>query len=114
MSDMVGLSLDNLGQGDISGQIAQWIQLALATPVVLWGGAPFFVRGWQSIKSRNLNMFTLIAVGVGAAFGFSLVANFLPDVFPDSFRDATGQVGVYYEAAAVIVSRLGDGRMSPM
>jgi len=104
MSDMVGLSLDNLGQGDISGQIAQWIQLALATPVVLWGGAPFFVRGWQSIKSRNLNMFTLIAVGVGAAFGFSLVANFLPDVFPDSFRDATGQVGVYYEAAAVIVT----------
>lgn len=104
MSHMVGINLDNLIQGDISGQIAQWIQLALATPVVLWGGAPFFIRGWQSIKSRNLNMFTLIAVGVGAAFGFSLVATFLPDIFPDSFRDATGQVGVYYEAAAVIVT----------
>ncbi|WP_352310998.1 copper-translocating P-type ATPase [Psychrobacter sp. W2-37-MNA-CIBAN-0211] len=107
MSDMVGINLDSLiqgGQGDISGQIAQWIQLALATPVVLWGAAPFFVRGWQSVKSRNLNMFTLIAVGVGAAFGFSLVATFLPGIFPDSFRDASGQVGVYYEAAAVIVT----------
>ena len=107
MSDMVGINLDSFiqsGQSDTSGQIAQWIQLALATPVVLWGGAPFFVRGWQSIKSRNLNMFTLIAVGVGAAFGFSLVATFLPGIFPDSFRDASGQVGVYYEAAAVIVT----------
>ena len=104
MSDMVGLSLENIMQGDISGQIAQWIQLALATPVVLWGAAPFFIRGWQSIKSRNLNMFTLIAVGVGAAFGFSLVATFLPDIFPDSFRGPSGQVGVYYEAAAVIVT----------
>lgn len=104
MSHMVGINLDNLIKGGISGQIAQWIQLALATPVVLWGGAPFFIRGWQSIKSRNLNMFTLIAVGVGAAFGFSLVATFLPSIFPDSFRDASGQVGVYYEAAAVIVT----------
>ena len=104
MSHMVGINLDNLIKGDISGQIAQWIQLALAIPVVVWGGAPFFLRGWQSIKTRNLNMFTLIAVGVGAAFGFSLVATFLPGIFPDSFRDATGQVGVYYEAAAVIVT----------
>ena len=104
MSHMVGINLDNLIQGDISGQIAQWIQLALATPVVVWGAAPFFVRGWQSIKSRNLNMFTLIAIGVGTAFGFSLVATFLPGIFPDSFRDGTGQVGVYYEAAAVIVT----------
>lgn len=104
MSDMVGLNLDSIGQYDISGQIAQWVQLALATPVVLWGAAPFFVRGWQSIKSRNLNMFTLIAVGVGAAFGFSLVATFFPDIFPNSFRGASGQVGVYYEAAAVIVT----------
>ncbi|MBP2280891.1 Cu+-exporting ATPase [Psychrobacter sp. PL19] len=107
MSDMVGINLDSLiqgGQGDTSGQIAQWIQLALATPVVLWGAAPFFVRGWQSVKSRNLNMFTLIAVGVGAAFGFSLVATFVPGIFPDSFRDASGRVGVYYEAAAVITT----------
>ncbi|SNT69371.1 copper-transporting P-type ATPase [Psychrobacter sp. LV10R520-6] len=104
MSDMVGINLDNIGQYNLSGQIAQWIQLALATPVVLWGAAPFFVRGWQSIKSRNLNMFTLIAVGVGTAFGFSLVATFLPNIFPDSFRNTAGQVGVYYEAAAVITT----------
>ncbi|MBP0645325.1 copper-transporting ATPase, partial [Mycobacterium tuberculosis] len=70
--------------------------MVLATPVVLWGAAPFFVRGWQSIKSRNLNMFTLIAIGVGAAYIFSVVATFFPDIFPDSFRDASGQVGVYY------------------
>ncbi|WP_265090241.1 copper-transporting P-type ATPase [Psychrobacter frigidicola] len=104
MSDMVGINLDNIGQYDISGQVSQWIQLALATPVVLWGAAPFFVRGWQSVKSRNLNMFTLIAVGVGAAFGFSLAATFVPGIFPDSFRDASGRVGVYYEAAAVITT----------
>ncbi|WP_227677057.1 MULTISPECIES: copper-transporting P-type ATPase [unclassified Psychrobacter] len=107
MSDMVGINLDSFiqgGQGDIAGKIAQWIQLALAVPVVLWGAAPFFVRGWQSIKSRNLNMFTLIAIGVGTAFGFSLIATFIPGIFPDSFRDASGRVGVYYEAAAVITT----------
>ncbi|MGO1473645.1 MAG: copper-transporting P-type ATPase [Psychrobacter sp.] len=104
MSDMVGINLDSIGQFSISSQVAQWIQLALATPVVVWGAAPFFVRGWQSIKSRNLNMFTLISLGVGAAFGFSLVATFFPDIFPDSFRDSAGQVGVYYEAAAVITT----------
>ena len=107
MSDMVGINLDSFiqgGQGAIAGQIAQWIQLALALPVVLWGAAPFFVRGWQSIKSRNLNMFTLIAIGVGTAFGFSLIATFIPGIFPDSFRDASGRVGVYYEAAAVITT----------
>ncbi|WP_227674864.1 copper-transporting P-type ATPase [Psychrobacter okhotskensis] len=104
MSDMVGVDLRTIGQYDISSQVAQWIQLALATPVVVWGAAPFFVRGWQSIKSRNLNMFTLIAIGVGAAYGFSIVATFFPDIFPDSFRDSAGQVGVYYEAAAVITT----------
>ncbi|KRU21376.1 copper-transporting P-type ATPase [Psychrobacter piscatorii] len=104
MSDMVGISLDTIGQYDISSQVAQWVQLALATPVVIWGAAPFFVRGWQSIKSRNLNMFTLIAIGIGAAYGFSVVATFLPSIFPDSFRDSVGQVGVYYEAAAVITT----------
>lgn len=104
MSDMFGINLDQIGPLDISGQLGQIIQLVLATPVVLWGAAPFFVRGWQSIKSRNLNMFTLIALGVGAAYGFSIVATFFPHIFPDSFRDSTGQVGVYYEAAAVIVT----------
>lgn len=104
MSDMVGINLDQIGSLDISGQLGQIIQLVLATPVVVWGAAPFFVRGWQSIKSRNLNMFTLIALGVGAAYSFSIVATFFPSIFPDSFRDSAGQVGVYYEAAAVITT----------
>ena len=104
MSDMVGINLDQIGSLDISGQLGQIIQLVLATPVVVWGAAPFFVRGWQSIKSRNLNMFTLIALGVGAAYGFSIVATFFPSIFPNSFRDSAGQVGVYYEAAAVITT----------
>ncbi|WP_333615100.1 copper-transporting P-type ATPase [Psychrobacter sp.] len=104
MSDMVGINLDQIGSLNISGQLGQIIQLVLATPVVVWGAAPFFVRGWQSIKSRNLNMFTLIALGVGAAYGFSIVATFFPSIFPDGFRDSAGQVGVYYEAAAVITT----------
>jgi Cu+-exporting ATPase len=82
----------------------QWLELALATPVVLWGGWPFFVRGWQSVVNRSLNMFTLIALGVGVAYVFSVVATLLPGVFPPTFRDETGRVGVYFEAAAVIVT----------
>ena len=101
MSGMFGVDFSQYG---IPSQVLQWAELVLATPVVLWGAAPFFVRGWQSIKSRNLNMFTLIAIGVGAAYIFSVVATFFPNIFPDSFRDASGQVGVYYEAAAVIVT----------
>ncbi|QQU07782.1 copper-translocating P-type ATPase (plasmid) [Moraxella osloensis] len=104
MSGMFDLNVVNFSQYGISSKILQWAELVLATPVVLWGAAPFFVRGWQSIKSRNLNMFTLIAIGVGAAYVFSIVATFFPNIFPDSFRDASGQVGVYYEAAAVIVT----------
>ncbi|MFT5774792.1 MAG: Cu+-exporting ATPase [Hyphomonas sp.] len=84
--------------------VAQWIQLALAAPVVLWGAAPFFVRGWRSVKTMNPNMFTLIALGVGTAFLFSLVATIAPGLFPDDFRDMDGNVHVYYEAAAVIVA----------
>jgi Cu+-exporting ATPase len=79
-----------------------WIQLALATPVVLWGGWPFFVRGWASIVNRHLNMFTLIALGVGAAYAYSVVATLAPGLFPDSFR-MMGEVAVYFEPAAVIV-----------
>ncbi|MFP3354098.1 hypothetical protein R0K04_22345, partial [Pseudoalteromonas sp. SIMBA_153] len=94
---MFDVNVVNFSQYGISSQILQWAELVLATPVVLWGAAPFFVRGWQSIKSRNLNMFTLIAIGVGAAYIFSIVATFFPNIFPDSFRDANGQVGVYYE-----------------
>jgi len=77
--------------------------LALATPVVLWAGWPFFQRGWRSFHGRNLNMFTLIAIGVGAAYGYSVVATLAPGVFPPAFRDASGGVGVYFEVAAVIV-----------
>jgi Cu+-exporting ATPase len=79
-----------------------WLELVLATPVVAWAGWPFFVRGWTSLVNRHLNMFTLIALGVGAAFGYSVVATIAPELFPDSFRMA-GQVAVYFEAAAVIV-----------
>lgn len=80
-----------------------WIQLALAAPVVLWCGKPFLVRGWQSIWSLNLNMFTLIALGVGAAFLFSLVAVIAPGAFPDEFKSEAGLVLLYFESAAVIV-----------
>ena len=79
-----------------------WILLALASPVVLWGGWPFFVRGWASVVNRHLNMFTLIALGVGAAYTYSVVATLAPDLFPDSFR-MMGEVAVYFEPAAVIV-----------
>jgi len=79
-----------------------WIELALATPVVLWGGWPFFQRGWASVISMHLNMFTLIALGVGAAYGYSVVATLAPGLFPESFRMG-GQVAVYFEPAAVIV-----------
>lgn len=81
-----------------------WVQAALATPVVLWAGWPFFERGWASLKSRHLNMFTLIAIGVGVAYAYSLVATFAPGLFPPTFRTMGGEVPVYYEAAAVIVA----------
>ena len=81
-----------------------WIELALATPVVLWAGWPFFVRAWQSILTRNLNMFTLIGLGVGVAYVFSLVATLFPPAFPLEFRNDMGQVPVYFEAAAMIVT----------
>jgi Cu+-exporting ATPase len=85
-------------------QWAPWIELALATPVVLWGGWPFFERAWASLVNRHLNMFTLIGLGVAVAFVYSLVATIAPNLFPPSFRDAMGHVGVYYEAAAAIVT----------
>ncbi len=89
-------------QHAVSPAVLNWIELVLATPVVLWGGWPFFVRGWASIVSRHLNMFTLIALGVGAAFGFSVVATLAPGIFPDTSSMHEG-VGVYFEPAAVIV-----------
>ncbi len=89
----------------ISPKLSIWIQFLLATPVVLWGGFPFFVRGWQSIGNRSPNMFTLIAIGTGAAYLFSLFALFLPDLFPASIRNEhTGLIAAYFEAAAVITT----------
>nr|WP_289073049.1 heavy metal translocating P-type ATPase [uncultured Halomonas sp.] len=87
----------------ISQQTSNWIQLLLATPVVVWAGWPFFVRGWRSLVHRSLNMFTLIAIGTGTALLYSLLATLTPGIFPDAFRQADGSVAVYFEAAAVIV-----------
>jgi Cu+-exporting ATPase len=99
MGPMLGLGIrDGIGES-----AAQWIELVLATPVVLWSGWPFFLRGVKSVITGNLNMFTLIAIGVGAAYLFSIVAVLAPGIFPDGFRDAGGHVGVYFEAGAVIV-----------
>ena len=90
---------------DIFGERATlWLEFALGTPVVLWCGLPFLVRGWNSLLSRNLNMFSLISIGVAAAWIFSVVALLAPGIFPDGFRDAEGNVSVYFEAAAVIVT----------
>ncbi|HAU0205132.1 copper-translocating P-type ATPase [Legionella pneumophila serogroup 1] len=88
----------------ISANISNWIQLLLATPVVLWGGWPFFVRGWHSLKTRQLNMFTLIAMGIGVAWAYSVVAVLFPGIFPLAFRSQFGTVAVYFEAAAVITT----------
>ncbi|WCK17112.1 MULTISPECIES: copper-transporting P-type ATPase [Rhizobium/Agrobacterium group] len=83
-------------------QTSNWLQMVLATPVVLWAGWPFFERGWKSLVTRHLNMFTLIAMGTGAAWIYSVVATVAPGVFPDTFRAEEGSVAVYFEAAAVI------------
>jgi len=85
-------------------QTIQWIEFALATPVILWGGWPFFVRGWNSLRTWNLNMFTLISLGVSVSFVYSLAALLMPDIFPDIMRMKSGAVHVYFEAAAVITA----------
>ena len=82
--------------------LSNWVQLVLATPVVLWAGWPFFERAWQSVKTRNLNMFTLVAMGTGVAWTYSVIATLAPQIFPDAFRQADGAVTVYFEASAVI------------
>jgi Cu+-exporting ATPase len=93
----------HLGLGHLVPPMWQnWISFVLSTPVVLWAGAPFFVRGAQSLKTRNLNMFTLIAMGTGVAYVYSVVGTLAPDLFPPAFRDMHGMVAVYFEAAAVI------------
>jgi Cu+-exporting ATPase len=86
----------------LQGRLLGWLEFALATPVVLWGGWPFFERGWASIVHRSLNMFTLIAIGSGAAYLYSVAAVAAPTLFPATFRDASGNLGLYFEAAAVI------------
>jgi Cu+-exporting ATPase len=91
-------------QRALSSRLMAWIEFVLATPVVLWGGWPFFVRGWRSIVNRSLNMFTLISVGTGTAYFYSVVATLFPGIFPTSFRGDGGQVAVYFEAAAVITT----------
>ncbi|MGP1397118.1 MAG: heavy metal translocating P-type ATPase [Inquilinaceae bacterium] len=97
---LFGLPVDRV----VPMSINPWVQLAIATPVVLWGGLPFFVRGWASIRTGNFNMFTLIAIGTGAAYLYSLVATVAPFLFPPSFRMAGGMVPVYFESAAVIIT----------
>lgn len=101
MSDAIpGVTLHQV----LSSTTQNWVQLVLATPVVLWGGWPFFVRGYKSIVTWQLNMFTLIAIGTGVAWAYSIVAVLAPQIFPAAFRDAQGNVAVYFEAAAVIVT----------
>ena len=95
--ELLGLELLPMG-------ISMWVQLALATPVVLWGGWPFFHRFWASLKSRHLNMFTLIGIGVGVAYGYSLIGTLAPGIFPPTLRTMGSQVPVYFEAAAVITT----------
>jgi Cu+-exporting ATPase len=99
MAPMAGVPL-----GPLAGRAGRWVELVLATPVVLWGGWPFFVRGWASVVYRSPNMFTLIALGTGVAYLDSVVAVLAPGLFPSSFRDHHGEVGVYFEAAATIVT----------
>jgi Cu+-exporting ATPase len=88
--------------GSFFAHLLPWIEFALATPVVLWGGWPFFQRGWRSVISRNLNMFTLIALGIGVAWGYSVIATIAPWIFPATLRNSNGMVAVYFEASAVI------------
>ena len=95
----------------VSGPWNAWIQAVLATPVVLWAGFPFFQRGWTSLRTGHFNMFTLIAIGTGAAYLYSLAGLLLPDLFPEGFRGADGRVGLYFESAAVIICLVALGQV---
>ncbi|MAL78580.1 MAG: copper-translocating P-type ATPase [Sneathiella sp.] len=107
MGEMVGLPIENW----LGAHLANWLQLALATPVVLWAALPFFKRGWSSIVNKSPNMWTLIMLGVAAAYGFSVIATLLPGSFPPSFQTAAGVVPVYFEAAAVIIALVFLGQV---
>jgi Cu+-exporting ATPase len=104
VSVALALPLLVIGMADLVFPGAIWVQLVLATPVVLWAGAPFFRRGWQSLKNRRLNMFSLIALGTGIAYGYSLAAAVMPGIFPAPFHTVDGGVPLYFEAATVIVT----------
>jgi Cu+-exporting ATPase len=101
---MGGMVPGNLFEWIGSHKTLAWLEFALATPVVLWGGWPFFQRGWSSIVNRHFNMFTLIALGTGVAYLYSVIATLAPEIFPPTFRDMSGRVAVYFEAAAMIVT----------
>jgi Cu+-exporting ATPase len=107
----MGEMIPGLLPPSLMGRTMVWIQLALASPVVLWGGFPFFERGWWSLVNRQLNMFSLIALGTGAAFFFSVVAAVAPDIFPASFHDHHGDVAIYFEPAAVITTLVLLGQL---
>src|SRR3546814_9929867 len=92
-------------------KLSTWVQFALATPVVLWAGWPFFESGWASLKTRNLNMFTLIAMGTGVAWAYSVVATLAPGIFPAAFRAGDGTVAVLFEAAALITNLVIVGQV---
>jgi Cu+-exporting ATPase len=106
MLEMAGVSVAFL-----SGRALPWIQLALATPVVVWAGWPFFVRGWRSVVTRKLNMFTLIALGIAASYGFSLIATLIPGLLPGAFSGHRGAPAVYFEPAAVITTLVLVGQV---
>ena len=104
LSALLSLPLLVIGMSEIAFPGIVWLQLTLATPVVLWGGWPFFRRGWESLRNRRLNMFTLIALGTGIAYLDSLAAALFPEIFPAAFRTMDGSVPLYFEAASVIVT----------
>ncbi len=111
-----GLSMSEMLPGQpvqhaLGATMISWIQFALATPVVLWGGGPFFARGWASIVNRRLNMFTLVAIGTGTAYGDSVVATLAPGIFPEAFRGHGGAVAIYFESAAVITTLVLMGQV---
>lgn len=101
---LISMGPEMLGWNPVGASTSAWIQLALAAPTVLWAGLPFFERGWTSLRTRHLNMFTLVSLGVGAAFLYSLVATAAPGLFPPSFRGMGDAAPVYYEAAGVVVA----------
>ena len=100
----ISMVAEMLGIHVVSPVASPWVQLALTAPIVLWAGLPFFQRGWTSLRTRHLNMFTLISIGIGAAFLYSLVATVAPGIFPPTFRMHGGVVPVYYEAAGIVVA----------